>query len=131
MSRFKFVAIIVFVFVVLCRGQADVKHNQQLEAQLIQKKPQIMTRMLAMDKLKHFSFSLYTTTTGYYIMNRMLDTKYKDAYLFSAGFSIMLGLGKEGYDLKSGQGTFSFYDIIADVAGTALGILIIDRIDNG
>ena len=131
MNRYKFAIIFVLLFAVFCNGQSIGVENLRQEAQLTQKKPDLMGRMLAMDKLKHFTFSLYTTTTGYYIMNRMLETEYKQAYLYSAGFSLTLGLGKEGHDLKNDQGTFSFLDIVADLAGTAFGILIIDRIDNG
>ncbi|MCF7885153.1 MAG: hypothetical protein K9M80_01540 [Candidatus Marinimicrobia bacterium] len=84
-----------------------------------------------MDKLQHFSFSLYMTTAGYYIFNRIGNYGKARSQNFAAGISISLGIGKESHDLAIKQQQFSIPDLIADLAGTALGLFIINRIDDG
>lgn len=84
-----------------------------------------------MDKLKHFTFSIYITTTTYYVMNRMMSCNSLQSRQSAAGISFSLGIVKESYDNWIKEEKFSIPDIIADVAGTAVGLLIINRIENG
>jgi uncharacterized protein YfiM (DUF2279 family) len=84
-----------------------------------------------MDKLKHFTFSIYITTTTYYVMNRMMSCNSLQSRQSAAGISFSLGIVKESYDNWIKEEKFRIPDIIADVAGTAVGLLIINRIENG
>ena len=47
--------------------------------------------------------------------------------IVGASFSFSIGLGKELYDKKSGRGTASWKDVVADVVGIAVGLLILSN----
>lgn len=132
MRKYLFVAIsIVLMFNFLAAGFKTLGEYLQPTQPLSAKETFRPSNMLRLDKLKHFTFSLYLTTTSYYISNRIAGLNRSDAQYLSTGLTISLGIGKESHDRWWQNEVFSFPDIVADIAGTALGLLIINRIDNG
>ena len=79
------------------------------------------------DKAHHFLTSAFLATSGYYYCR---EEKFLSGFHSQQGaicFSISLGLFKEVKDgLKPGN-VFSFQDLIADVLGTALGVVLISK----
>lgn len=76
------------------------------------------------DKLAHLTFSLFISGMCYKIYH---DNYYHDknsSLAFSAGFTLSLGLGKEFYDKRRPKNKFSYKDLIADILGTSLGLIL-------
>ncbi|MBD3233775.1 MAG: hypothetical protein GF315_08640 [candidate division Zixibacteria bacterium] len=79
------------------------------------------------DKLKHAGASAFYTIFSYKLLHHHFDMSKNDSGRLSVGFTLTLGLTKEYYDSKHPEETSSFKDIIADIAGIALGIYIATR----
>jgi len=68
---------------------------------------------MPLDKKLHFSVCLSITLLLYPLIG-----------WWSAGTALATGVGKELYDLHD-YGLFSWWDIVADIAGTAVSIPVI------
>ncbi|MBN1480394.1 hypothetical protein EH223_20300 [candidate division KSB1 bacterium] len=79
----------------------------------------------AQDKVHHFMVSAFLTGLSYYACKQEFDFSEEKTSVASISFSLSLGIAKEVYDGVSGKGTPSFKDVIADVAGVAVGFAII------
>jgi uncharacterized protein YfiM (DUF2279 family) len=81
------------------------------------------------DKWQHFSFSLMLTVQSGYALshNAWVHTDPdKKTLMYSAGFSLSLGMMKEIYDSRrKPNGLFSWKDLIYDIGGTACGVFIL------
>jgi len=82
----------------------------------------------ARDKLKHFSSSLYLTTTSYYFQNKMLSEANRKSKINSASITVTCALGKEIWDSRKKNGFFSIRDLIADCMGIAIALIFINNI---
>ncbi|MDD5230992.1 MAG: DUF2279 domain-containing protein [Candidatus Marinimicrobia bacterium] len=85
-------------------------------------------KWLALDKLKHFSTSLFMTTTLFYGQNRVFDVQAEKSNMKAVGVTISLGLLKELGDSRHNINHFSWRDLIADILGAGTAILILNRI---
>ena len=88
-------------------------------------------RLFKWDKMKHFTFSFYLTTTSFYALHKFGDKNRKNALTNSTIFSFSCGLGKEVFDLYNESGNSDLWDIIANITGSITGILIINGITDG
>ena len=79
------------------------------------------------DKVDHFLASAYLAAVVYYIAREETSLSDESALVLSAGISFTIGLGKEYYDKKSGKGNASCKDIIANVCGLAVGLLLFSQ----
>ena len=79
----------------------------------------------AKDKADHLVTSAFLVGFGYYIIHKELDRSVMASQNITAGFSFSLGISKEIYDGVSQKGRPSYKDLIADLAGIALGYLAI------
>ncbi len=70
--------------------------------------------------------SAFLTGFSYYAVKQELDQTQRTATVSAVGFSLSVGLAKEIYDAASGKGTPSFKDMVADVAGVAMGFLLLN-----
>ncbi|MDX1675343.1 MAG: hypothetical protein R3314_11160 [Longimicrobiales bacterium] len=75
-------------------------------------------RWIAEDKAQHFALSFAATSMAYGGARLMLDPE--PARSSAVGLALILGLGKELIDARTGAG-FSLKDLAWDVAGVALG----------
>jgi len=84
------------------------------------------------DKWQHFSFSfMLTVQTGYALSHDtwVRTEPDKRTLMYSAGFSLSLGVLKEIYDVrKKPKGIFSWKDLLYDAGGTVCGILILKAV---
>ena len=74
------------------------------------------------DKYDHFIGSAFLTAAGYCLLRNRFEISHQNALVCSAGISLSFGIGKEVYDKLSRTGHPSWRDILADIAGVALGI---------
>jgi len=81
-------------------------------------------RWFAIDKFWHFSASLASVGAGYHLCaNRIeLDSPWPTG--LSLGGTLGLGLAKEFLDVRGPSRHFSWKDVVADLAGIALGYFI-------
>ncbi len=79
------------------------------------------------DKLKHAGVSAFYTIFSHKLLRHHFDMSKNDSVRLSVGFTLTLGLSKEYYDSKHPEETSSFKDIVADIAGIAVGIYIATR----
>jgi putative lipoprotein len=84
-------------------------------------------RWLAQDKLEHLAASAFFSGVSYSICRDFYNNRKETSVYFSASFTLGLGVGKEIYDRKKPGGRFSYKDLVADIAGIGLGLLIATR----
>ena len=78
------------------------------------------------DKAHHFMVSAFLTGFSYYACKQEFGFSRQQANTAAVGFTMTIGVGKEIYNSVSGKGTPSFKDVIANAAGVAAGILILN-----
>lgn len=114
MARFSFLLILLFTLNSSASVPQDsVKHTQSADP------------WLSVDKFHHFTASAVLTGLGYYAASREAGCQESAAIQAAAGFSLSLGIGKECYDKKK-KGRLSYKDMIADILGIAVGVIIIN-----
>lgn len=82
----------------------------------------------ALDKIQHFTTSMYLTTTAYYFQNREFRISEKNSKTNSIYISLSFGIGKEIWDLHK-DNLFSVKDLIADMAGILTGLIIVNNVE--
>jgi uncharacterized protein YfiM (DUF2279 family) len=87
----------------------------------------VCDRWFAWDKVEHFGISAFLSATSYKILRDFYNNHKESALYFSGGLTFSLGLGKEVYDQKKPNGKFSYKDLVADVLGIGIGLLIATR----
>ncbi|MGQ9559006.1 MAG: hypothetical protein ACUVWA_00700 [Candidatus Oleimicrobiaceae bacterium] len=80
--------------------------------------------LLGEDKVHHAMLSAFLAAAGYYLAKEEANYRKGPAVSFAACFSLSFGVGKELYDKRSQRGHASFADLVADVAGVALGLAL-------
>ena len=80
---------------------------------------------IAYDKFLHFSVSASIVLSTQYTLEQKMDYKTQDAIYLSVFVSSVNGIFKELWDNRKPNGFFSKRDIIANIAGIALGVFII------
>ena len=84
-------------------------------------------RWLAQDKLEHLVVSAFFSGVTYSACRDFYNNNKESSLCFSASFTLGLGLCKEMYDKRKPQGRFSYKDLVADLVGVGLGLLIATR----
>ena len=88
---------------------------------------QIVDKWFAQDKAEHLVVSTFLSGVSYSVFRDFYYNKEETSAYFSAILTFSVGLGKELHDMKAPRGRFSYKDIVADILGIALGILIATR----
>lgn len=73
------------------------------------------------DKLLHFDACLFVA----YLTARLLPCCMVERMLAGFAFAVLIGFGKELYDEAQEGNTFDWHDLLADVAGAAVGVMMI------
>ena len=73
------------------------------------------------DKLLHFNACLFVA----YLTARLLPCCTVERMLAGFAFAVLIGVGKELYDEGNDGNTFDWHDLLADVAGAAVGAAMI------
>ena len=64
---------------------------------------------------------------SYSVLHEFYNNSRESSVYFSVSFTLSAGLGKEFYDSKTRGGTFSYKDLIADILGIGLGLILATR----
>lgn len=73
------------------------------------------------DKLLHFNACLFVA----YLTARLLPCCTVERMLAGFAFAVLIGFVKELYDEGQEDNTFDWHDLLADVAGAAVGAVMI------
>ncbi len=87
----------------------------------------ISDKWFAWDKVEHLGVSAFLSGVSYSVFRDFYNNKKESSVYFSVTLTFNLGLGKELYDKKTPQGRFSYKDLVADIVGIGLGLLIATR----
>ena len=77
------------------------------------------------DKAHHFLTSAFLTTAGYYYSRERNNFSNFKSQQNSICFSLSLGLIKEFRDGMQKHNSFSWKDLVADILGTAVGLVVV------
>lgn len=78
---------------------------------------------LSEDKFEHIFFSSFLLGSSYYLYRNELNKSDASAREVGIGIALSIGISKELYDLAD-RGNPSFKDILADIVGIVVGILV-------
>ena len=87
----------------------------------------IQDKWLAWDKVEHLGISALFSGTLYSVFHDFYDNDWKSSIYLSSSLTFSLGLGKEFYDRRTPHNKFSYKDLVADVLGIGIGLLIVTR----
>lgn len=79
---------------------------------------------LGRDKASHLALSLSLVGFGYHLARCEADMRRDPARAASFGASLALGITKEMCDRRRPRGRFSYKDLLFDLAGAGLGLMI-------
>jgi len=80
---------------------------------------------LGEDKLKHLMVSTFLTGIGYRLSYDGFDCPQDRSRVVASSITFSIGLGKELRDQAQKGDTFSFKDLVADLLGIGMGLLIL------
>jgi uncharacterized protein YfiM (DUF2279 family) len=84
-------------------------------------------RFLAPDKAQHFMGSLISTVFFYKVFESHTDISSTGSKYLGSGITVGLGISKEILDSTEPNNHFSWKDLIADITGLAVGLIIINQ----
>ena len=108
---------LLIILIILLSGFTNAEQDT---SKVIHKDPWI-----AYDKFLHFSVSASIVLSTQYTFEQKMNYKTQDAMNFSVFIAMVSGIFKELWDKRQPNGFFSKRDIVANVAGIALGVFII------
>lgn len=88
----------------------------------------IHDQWLARDKALHFGVSLISVLAIKTLADNSLNFERDAATFAGAGITFSLGFGKEVWDGQKPNNHFSYKDLVADVAGILVGVLIMQAL---
>jgi len=103
-------------------GQEALASRDSLTSRL-----HIQDDWLTSDKAFHFASSAFITAGGFYVLHQEQDVERDKSLLISAGVSLAIGIGKEIYDRKNPKHVASWKDLVADILGIGVALLILQR----
>lgn len=101
--------------------------TQQDSVKIKKTKTEWVDKWWGKDKAGHFLVSAFLAGVCHNIYQNELQNKKDHSLYFSTGFTFSLGLGKEIYDQTRPQKRFSYKDLIYDLLGIGVGLLIVTR----
>jgi len=114
-----------FIVLFLCNDTIAQEHRQKTdEHQKIALLNNRKDSWFSEDKAHHFMASAYIAALVYYYTQDEASWSHDKAIALGIGFSFSLGLSKEIHDKHSKSGQASWKDMVANVCGIAVGLLI-------
>jgi putative lipoprotein len=89
---------------------------------------QAESRWLGKDKVMHLTGSVFLTYWNYGFSQDILENSNEESLYFSISFTALLGAGKEYNDKRSKFTGWSWPDMAYDLAGIALGMVLINNL---
>jgi uncharacterized protein YfiM (DUF2279 family) len=127
--NFRILFLSLFLFLILLFSYPSTKAAIQPDsAKAVEKdKTEWVDKWWGKDKVKHFVLSAFLAGVSYKIYHNKLHNRKEHSLYFSSGFTFSLGLGKEIYDETRPQKKFSYKDLVYDLLGIGVGLLIATR----
>jgi putative lipoprotein len=126
--NYKVLLFCIFIILITLFGHSLADTTDQQDSIKIEKaKTEWIDKWWGKDKAEHFLISAFLAGASYKIYHDQWHNKKKGSLYFSTGFTLSLGLGKEIYDETRPQKKFSYKDLIYDILGIGVGLLIITR----
>jgi putative lipoprotein len=91
------------------------------------KNPAFSDKLTTPDKAQHFMGSLIFTVLFYKIFQDPLEIHKSNSKYLAVGITLGLGVSKELYDSSRSKGAFSWKDLLADVAGITVGLILVNQ----
>ena len=82
-------------------------------------------RWLASDKASHLASCAFLTAGGFYFLHQEQDVARRQSLLLAGGVAFAMGIGKELYDRRHPPHVASWKDLLADVVGIGVAVLIL------
>ena len=100
--------------------------NNEIE-NFAEKKPEVKDDWIAIDKVQHFSYSLFISLGFQYVLVNKMNNTEKSSLPISSAFSFSAGFLKELNDQKGKNGYFSLKDMVANFGGIIVAAIIINQ----
>jgi len=120
-----FLCFLILLILLFSYSLADA--TQQDSVKIKKAKTKKVDKWWGKDKAEHFLVSAFLAGVCYKIYHNELHNREDHSLYFSTGFTLSLGLGKEIYDQTRPQKRFSYKDLIYDLLGIGVGLLIVTR----
>jgi uncharacterized protein YfiM (DUF2279 family) len=120
-----FLCLLILLILLFSYSLADATQQDSLKIEKVKTKK--VDKWWGKDKAKHFLVSAFLAGACYKIYHNQWHNKKEHSLYFSTGFTLSLGLGKEIYDDTRSQNKFSYKDLIYDLLGIGVGLLIVTR----
>ena len=78
------------------------------------------------DKARHVAGSMIATTFSAQIAMRRFNLSHKEAIQYGIGITFSFGLAKEVFDHTRPNNFFSWKDLIANVVGITIGVMLLN-----
>ena len=124
--RLIFLSLFISLFLLFSFSAADTV-TQSDSTKIVKTENKQVDKWWGKDKAKHFLVSAFLAGACYKIYHNQWHNKKEHSLYFSTGFTLSLGLGKEIYDDARPQNKFSYKDLIYDLLGVGVGLLIVTR----
>ncbi len=89
---------------------------------------QAENRWLGKDKVMHFTGSALLTYWNYGFSQDIMENSNEESLYLSISFTALLGAGKEYCDKRKKSTGWSWPDLTYDLAGIALGMILINNL---
>jgi uncharacterized protein YfiM (DUF2279 family) len=89
--------------------------------------PDFHENLTSPDKAQHFMGSMISTVLFYKIFQDPLQMENSSSKVLAVGITLGLGISKEIYDSSKSKGRFSWRDLLADMAGIAVGLVLVNQ----
>ncbi len=120
--------ILLIILILLC-GNNFLFANSQIKIPHKFSVIQPEDKWLSFDKWQHFSTSFIITMDSYYQLNSFIYDDEVKCKKWSVSISLTSGLVKEIFDVRrKNNPLFSWKDIVFDISGTILGIVVINNL---
>ncbi|MBC8181226.1 hypothetical protein H8E88_08880 [candidate division KSB1 bacterium] len=126
-----FLIVVVFLWILLflsqtaSAGNFELKKIQPEKFQLQKITFTVSDSWFSRDKAHHFLTSAFLTTAGYYYSRELNNFSNFKSQQLGISFSLSFGLIKEIRDGIQKNNSFSWKDLVADILGIAVGLVLV------
>ena len=125
--RNNILAILLFSSLAVCK-ESSILYKINNEAEISgEKKSEVKDDWIAIDKLQHFSYSLFISLGCQYVLVNKMNNTEDYSLPISSALSFSTGLLKELNDQRGKNGYFSLKDMVANFGGILGAAIVIKQ----
>lgn len=118
--NFKHYLPLIFLFAAFHGLHAEVSNSP------VKGETDIRDIWLSEDKARHLAGGMIATTFSAQIAMRRFNVSHKEAIRYGIGITFSLGIAKEVFDHTSPNNFFSWKDLIANMVGITIGVILLN-----